>query len=385
MRILHIITGLDTGGAEMMLLKLLTGTAAHHEQVVISAAGQGTIGPRISGLGIPVVCLGLRRSAPNPIRVFFLRSLLRRFRPQLIQGWMYHGNVLASLASVLSVDPSPVLWNIQQSLYDISKEPWLTARVIRLGVPLSRRTAAIIYNSRTSAGQHEAFGYSRARRIVIPSAFDCEMFRPREEARQQVRAELGLGGATLLVGLVNRYHPMKDHPGFLKAAGMVSRRHPNVRFALVGKGVVRENPVLAQLISEYQLHDRTFFLGERADMSRLTAAFDIACSASAWGEGFSNAIGEAMACEVPCVVTDVGDSAYAVGDTGLSVPPGDPHSFAEALSRLIEAGPEYRRQLGAAARQRVQENFSLQEVVRSYEDLYQRHGAGDSLANGHLG
>lgn len=384
MRIMHVITGLGTGGAEMMLLKLLGGTASNYEQMVVSAADEGTIGPRILAVGIPVHSLGLRRQLPNPMRTFALRSLLRSFRPHLIQGWLHHGNLIASLAAAWSPDRAPLFWNIRQSLYDIATEPLLTAAVIRLGARLSRRPAAIIYNSRIGARQHEAFGYCGAQRVVIPNGFDCQIFHPDEEARRQVRAELGLDDSALLVGLVTRYHPMKDHAGFLKAAGLVARRHPEVRFLLVGTGVVREEPGLAQLIAEQQLHDRAFLVGERADIPRLTAALDIACSASAWGEGFPNVVGEAMACGVPCVVTDVGDSAYAVGETGFAVAPHDPQAFAQALSRLIEAGPEYRQRLGEAARRRVEKEFSLPAIVRRYEDLYQAHGGAQSATNGHL-
>jgi glycosyltransferase involved in cell wall biosynthesis len=175
---------------------------------------------------------------------------------------------------------------------------------------------------------------------------------------------------------------MKDHAGFLKAASLVARKHPEVRFLLVGTGVVKEQPALAQVIAEQHLQDRTFLLGERADIPRLTAALDIACSASAWGEGFSNVVGEAMACGVPCVVTEVGDSAYAVGQTGLVVPARNPQSLAQALSRLIEAGPEHRRQLGEAARRRVEKEFSLPAIVRRYEDLYQAHSSPHSATNG---
>jgi glycosyltransferase involved in cell wall biosynthesis len=371
-RIMHVITSLTTGGAEMMLLKLLSATNGRHAQAVVSLMDEGATGAHIANLGVPVRSLGMRRAAPNPLRALSIRFFARQFDPDLILGWMYHGNLMASLAGLSSRKETPVLWGIRSSLYDLALERRLTGAVIRLGALLSRRPVAIIYNSRTSAQQHEALGYCLARQVVIPNGFDCQMFCPDQEARGQVRSELGVGENAILVGLVARYHPMKDHPGFLRAAALVAEAHPSVRFVLIGRGL-KEQPALLALITELRMQDRFFLLGERHDIPRLTAALDVACSASAWGEGFSNAIGEAMACGVPCVVTDVGDSAYIVGGTGACVPPRHPEALAQAILQLISAGPEGRRQLGTAARRRIQDKFSLPAVVRQYEDLYSEH------------
>ena len=372
-RILHVITALPIGGAEMMLLKLLSATHGKYVQAVVSGKDEGTIGPRIKELGVPVHTLGLHPVAPNPLCAFSIRSLVREFRPHVIQGWMPHGNLVASFAGISSRDRVPVLWNIRMSLSDTHEEPRLTRTVIRLGALLSWHPKAIIYNSYYGAQQHGALGYRASKQVVIPNGFDCQVFRPDEKARRQVRTELGVSDDTILVGLVARYHPMKDHAGFLQAAGSVARSHPEAHFMLIGKGLTTEEPTLAKLIAEGQLKNRTSLLDERLDIAHLTAALDIACSSSAWGEGFSNAIGEAMACGVPCVVTDVGDSAYAVADTGFSVPPREPQALAEAIGRLISVGETGRRRLGEAARQRVESNFSLPAIARKYEDLYRQH------------
>ncbi len=373
MRIMHVITGLDTGGAEMMLLKLLSGRSEEFEPVVVSLTDEGVLGPRIKALGVPVYSLGLRTRLPNPLRLLSIRTITRRFQPQLIQGWMPHGNLVASLAGVLSRTRTAVLWNVRMSLYNIRAEPLLTAGAIRLGATFSRRPVAIVYNSQTGAGQHEALGYRAEKSVVIPNGFDCRMFRRDDEARQRVRAELGVDDATVLVGLVARFHPMKDHAGFLRAAGAVARKHPNLHIVLAGSGVTWAEPLLQKLIAEEQLQKQVFLLGERQDIPAITAALDIACSASAWAEGFSNAIGEAMACGVPCVVTDIGDSAYIVRDTGLVAPARNPEALAQAIRQLIEAGPAARRQLGDAARRRAESEFSLPAIVCRYEDLYRKH------------
>lgn len=372
-RILHVITGLSTGGAEMMLFKLLSKTHKSHVQTVVSMKDEGTIGPRIKALGVPVHTLNLGSTVPNPFCFFPMKSVVHQFRPDVIQGWMYHGNVMASLASKFSDSHPPVLWNIQQSVRRVSDYGWLTGLVIRFGAFISRDPAKIIYVSHTGAGQHASLGYLGEKKIVIPNGIDCETFHPDDEARRQARAELGMGEDNVLVGLVARYHPMKDHAGFLAAAGQLARTHPRVRFVLIGKGVTNDQPAIQQLVGKHDLQNRILLLGERHDTPQLTAALDIACSASAWGEALSVAIGEAMACGVPCVVTDVGDSSYLVGDTGISVPPREPQALAEALGKLVDAGPDYRHTLGDAARKRVENDFSLPAIVRRYEEVYEQY------------
>lgn len=370
MRILHVITSLGTGGAEMMLFKLLSAANREWAQAVVSIDNHPSIiAPRIAELGVEVQNLGVNRSIPNPLRALSIVAIAHRFRPDLIQGWMYHGNFVASYAAAREKRNLPVLWNIQQSLYDISRERWLTAAVIRMGIRYSQRPARIIYNSRTAARQHEKFGYSADKTIVIPTGYDCAVFHPDEQARRNVRKEMGVADDQVLVGLVARHHPMKDHAGFFHAARLVAQAHPSVRFVMIGRDTDAQSPV-ADLARGNQLEDRVFLLGERSDIPRLTAALDIACSSSAWGEGFSNTIGEAMACGVPCVVTDVGDSAYAVGDTGISVPPSNPQALADAISRLIASGLDHRRCLGQAARRRIEAEFSLPAIVHRYEELY---------------
>jgi glycosyltransferase involved in cell wall biosynthesis len=372
MRVMHVITGLSTGGAETMLLKLLSAASGSMEHVVVSLGEEGTIGPRIAALGVPVHCLGLRRNAPNPFRALSILPLARRIGPQLIQGWMYHGNLMASMAALALRHKPPVLWNIRQTVYDLRRERWLTAKFIRLGARLSSRPAAIIYNSQTSATQHESLGYGAEKRVIIPNGFDCQLLRPDEAARKAVRTELGIADDTVLVGLVARYHPMKDHVGFLQAAAMIARSYPQTRFVLAGAGVSSTQPELVKAIQQNELWD-CVMLGERSDIPRLNNAFDIGCSASAWGEGFSNSIGEAMACGVPCAVTDVGDSAYIVADTGLVSPPRAPEALAKAIAGLIEIGRSGRQQLGTKARQRIETEFSLLAIVRRYEGLYLTH------------
>jgi glycosyltransferase involved in cell wall biosynthesis len=371
--LMHVITGLSTGGAEMMLFKLLTlAKRGSCGAVVVSLMDGGTIGRRINALGVPVVTLGMRRGMPDPFALIRLARAVRRIRPIAIQGWMYHGNLAATLAARCTSDKIPVFWNIRQSLYEIRKERSITRLTIRLGSWLSSIPEKIIYNSKISALQHEAMGYKPEKSIVIPNGFDLQEFRPDSRIRQQIRRELGVPNDAVAIGLVARWHPMKDHANFLGAASLLLQQDPHVHFVLVGKGSTKNNGEVWKLASKLSPFDNIHLLGERRDIPDILASLDIATSSSAWGEGFPNVVGEAMACGVPCVVTDVGDSAVIVGETGLVVPPRAPADLATAWMKMIVFGREIRQRLGLAARQRVAENFALDVIFREYQALYDR-------------
>ena len=243
--------------------------------------------------------------------------------------------------------------------------------MIRTGALLSRLPAAIIYNSETSALQHEQLGYDPRRRRVIPNGFDCALFAPDAQARARMRTQLGLRDSDVVIGLVTRFHPMKDHLSFVAAASQVAAQHADARFLLVGRGVRSAEAGILAALEAADIHERAMVLDEREDMPDVYNALDIACSSSAWGEGFSNAIGEAMACGVPCVVTDVGDSAIIVAQTGMVVPIHDPAALAAAIGRLVAGGAQLRLAMGAAARLRIEQNYALPTVVAQYEALYE--------------
>jgi glycosyltransferase involved in cell wall biosynthesis len=211
---------------------------------------------------------------------------------------------------------------------------------------------------------------------VIPNGIDADVFAPSFEARASVRSELGLPAEALVIGMVGRYHRMKDHANFLRAAVSVSETHPEAHFILAGRGVDGDNRELRGLIDELGLSRRTHLLGQRHDVPRLTAALDVFTLSSRYGESFPNVIGEAMACAVPCVVTDLGDAAWIVGDTGRVVPPGDSDALARAWAEMIALGAEGRATLGRAALSRVGELFPVKSVVRRYEALYEAVLAG---------
>ncbi len=370
-KVFHIITGLDTGGAEAMLFKLLKATNAEVEAQVLSLMEGGANARRIETLGVPVGFLGMARgSIPGPEAIGRLRQVMREFRPDLVQGWMYHGNLAAWLAVRMCAPRPRLFWNLRQTLYDIRLESRQTRWLIRLGARLSPTADKIIYNSEVSARQHELAGYTAGKRVVIPNGFDIGIMEAQTDARQSVRKEFGFAPDALLVGQVARYHPMKGHLRMLLAAASVWQKNPRARFLLVGLGVTRNNLALADQIRALGLDEKVILAGERADIARLMAAMDILVSASEWGEGFPNVVGEAMACGTPCVVTDVGDSAWVVGECGRIVPPRDTDALSKTIvALLLDDG--LRKELGYKARQRIQDLFSIEKVSKSYLDLYQ--------------
>lgn len=370
-RVVHIINDLTVGGAEMMLYKLLSSTdrERYDTTVVTLSSGGDLLRERIERLGVSVQCVGMRPPAPSPASLLRLVKLVRGLDPDLIQGWMYYGNLGAQLAARFLPRAPATVWNVRQSVPSLAKEKTLTALAIRLGARLSKRPAAIIYNSEKSAAQHESLGYDGSRARILHNGFDTTAFVPSVEARAAVRAELGLAPDALLVGLIGRFHPAKDHANFLRAAAAVSETHREAHFALSGRGVHGGNEALCETIARLKLGRSVHLLGERQDVARLMASFDIAVSSSAQ-EGFPNVIGEAMSCGVPCVVTDVGDSAKLVGRTGLVVPPRNADALAQAMLELIRLGRKERAKLGEAARARIRENFLLSSVIARYEALY---------------
>ena len=373
MKILHLITGLSTGGAEMMLYKLVSKMDRNKFEIqVISLTDIGPIGEKIEDLGIPVRSLGIARGMPDPRMVFKLAKWFRRDIPDLIQTWMYHADLIGGLAAKIA-GGIPVIWNIRHSNLDPKVNKNTTLWTAKVCTKLSDwLPSKIVCCSYVSEQVHARLGYNQNKMVVIPNGFDLDVLSPDMNARKAIRKELELAEETTLVGLIARFNPQKDHQNFFQAAGLLHQNRPDVHFVLCGDGIDWNNSKLTEWIVDAEVKSVTHLLGHRSDIPSIQAALDIASSSSSSGEGFPNVIGEAMACEVPCVVTDVGDSAKIVDVTGIVVPPKDPQALAKGWERLIEMGAEARRKLGIAARKRIQANYSLAVITEQYEDLYHR-------------
>lgn len=370
--VVHLITALDAGGAQVMLCNLLSKTNREKfEPIVISMVDRGIFGDRIASLDVPLYTLGMDTGKSSIKSLWKLQGLLHQLKPDVIQSWMYHANIAAQISQLLSLTKVPVCWGIHHSIASLGSEKKLTIILIKLGVYLSYLTPKIVFVSQSSQQQHEALGYSARKSNVIPNGFDTSLFLPSPAARLGLRAELGLPEDVFLIGAIGRNHPMKDHANFIQAAALLLAHHPETHFLLIGSGLNNDNSTLVEQIEQLNIQDRVHLLGARNDISRLTAALDICSLSSAYGEAFPLVIGEAMSCGVPCVVTDVGDSAWIVGDTGRVVPPKNAPALAEAWQELIELDPQDREKLGKMARKRVIENFSIELIVDRYEEVYE--------------
>ncbi len=367
MRICHVITGLGSGGAEIALCRLLeTLQSPNFDHVVVTLGSQGALSERVAGSAV-LHHLHIRPGWAGPGDVLRLRRLLASEAPDLVHAWMYHAHLLTSLA--LWGRHVPHLWSVHHSLTDLATDKRMTRVVIRLNAMLSAQPRRVLYASQLSASQHEDYGFCRGRTVVIPNGYDTNALRPDPEARARIRRELEVTDDCMLIGMVARVHPTKDHGNFLRAARRFLDGHPRSAFVLVGDGATADNPELGRLIDAMQLQGHVRLLGRRTDISEINAAFDIATLASR-GEAFPNAIAEAMACGVPCVATNVGDVPIIVADTGVVVPPRDPVALSEGWNELASLAPRDRRNLGARARHRIVNYYTGSLRTRRYSELY---------------
>lgn len=371
-RIIHITSGLTSGGAEWMLYRLLRATdRTLFTPHVISLTGLDQIGPRIEDLGIRVTALGVSRANPNPLSIMDVTRAIRAFRPEVIQTWMYHADLMGGIAARFN-DSIPVAWGLHHTDHAPGSTSHRTRLVIRSCARLSSYLPQrIICCSNATLAVHAEIGYDRSRMLVIPNGFDISIFRPESDARNSLRRELGVPEDTQLVAMLGRYHPQKDHRNFLDAARILAAGAPRAHFVLCGDEVDWNNRELVDLVTERGIRDRVHLLGQRDDVPRILAALDAGSTSASHGEAFPLVIGETMACGVPCVVTDVGDSALIVGDTGIVVPPRAPEALAAGWLKLLELTPDEHIQLGAEARTRVEENFEIGKIAGRFADVHQ--------------
>lgn len=371
LRVAHIITGLEVGGAELMLARLVASPELEGiEQSVWSLTTRGPVSEQIERAGVPVVALGMDPRTAGIDGLGRLVRALRSYRPDVTQTWLYHADLLGGIAGRLV--GSPVVWNLRMGNLDVSGGRRTNA-VARLCGPLSRSVPnSIVSNSEEGVHFHAGLGYDADRALVIPNGFDVERFRPDPDAGRHLRAELGVPAEVSLVGVIARLHPQKDHRGFLRALAMIRSEHPAVVGVLCGRGCSGESDVLGRWIREEHLEGSVRLLGVRPDVERVIAGLDVLVCPSAFGEAFPNAVGEALSCGVPVVATDVGDTAALLRGIGSVVPASDPRALAEAVLGVLRE-PEAERQTRAeAGRRRVVDRWSMPVVAEAYRALWEQ-------------
>lgn len=366
--ILHVITTLQTGGAERMLTRVIQETRMQAQHAVIALAPGGQFYDELKAAGIPIFIFPITNPVQALLKLFGLANFVTRQKADTICGWMTHGNAIAALIKLYSFSRAKLVWHIRMTLYDFPNETFGQKIGLWFCKLLSWAPDVILYNSAEGRRQHEAFGFRAQRGALIDNGFDLDVLKPDEDLRRQTRQQLGVRDQEILIGLVARYHPMKNHKLFLEAAAQIHQQFSNSKFLFAGLDCDANNQELAALLERYGLRNAAILLGPRTDISAINNALDIAVNTSSWGEAFSNTLAEAMACGTPCVATDIGGAAHIIADTGIIVPPNDPAALTAAIAGMIGKCANLR----AAARERIARHFDIIHIAQKYLAYYRR-------------
>ncbi len=374
MKILHGITSLDKDGAQQMLLRLIQGLDSNNfNHVIISLRERMPLADDFERLGVKVYCLGMAPARPSLQALVRLRRIISDESPDIIHSWLYHANCAVVCAMAGMAKKIPIIWGIRGSLDSGWLRGFSTALVIRLSALLSRFADVITFNSRISIVQHKEAGYVCKDCRYIPNGFQLERFQPQESCAAIIKGKYNIPDDYTLVGIAGRYNQAKDYPGFLRAMRLVVDSRPNVAALLMGRGVDQNNLEMADLMDQLKLGSNVYLLGAQDDLGKILPALDVFCSSSVT-EGFPNVVAEALACGVPCVVTDVGMSAELVRGAGIVVPARDVKALADGILSLVALSSDERKKLGTNGRQKICQEYDLSSVVRHYHDLYHEVG-----------
>ncbi len=372
MRVLHVTNELGRGGAEAIVFGLIAATHPRITHCVVALHHDGAFGDRLREMGVPVDILGMPRGRLRLAGFWRLRQIIRAFKPDVVQTRLYHSDLLGGLAAFLAGWPTTI-WGLHSMELGPLRSTWKT-RVVRClcAYPFRWLPSAIVADAAATAKLHAALGYSKDKMTVIQNGVDLSQFHRDVPARTRLREALGVSSDVILLGLVARWHPLKDHSNLLQALSIVKNR-PGARIfrcALAGEGMTTGNADLMTLLRHNGLTDDVILLGPRADISAVMNALDLHVLSSS-AESLPFAVIEAMACETPCVLTNVGDAAVIVGDTGWVVPPMAPHALATAIEAAMAAiAADGKAALGKQCRMRAVKSFGLEAMARAYEDRW---------------
>lgn len=362
MKILFVITGLNQGGAEEMLYKLLFNINRNKFQcAVVSLKDAGVYREKISALNIPVHCLNKKvLSGLVAYTKFF-----RKYKPDIIQGWMYHGNLL-SIISKLFYSKVKIIFNIRCSLNNIKDQKPLTQCIIKLNTFFSYFVEKVINNSRVSIIQHRNIGFCKKNELYIANGFRSEIFNPNIKMYNNFRKQHNLEHNVKIIGNVARFHPVKNHIGLIDIFSRIKALYKKkITLVMAGKNIDKNNRELMDEIYRLHLENDCILLGQ-VNSFEIIPAFDVYCSSS-WAEGFPNVLGEAMLCGVPCVATDVGDCKTIINDFGFVASVGDYEALAKGCIEMLSVSAEKKRLM----RQHIIDNYSIENITKQYEDLYE--------------
>lgn len=370
-KILHVITGLNDGGAEAVLFRLCSFDKSSRH-AVISLMDSGKYGRLLKAGGVDLYCLNIPAGKVRLLALFKLYKLMRQLKPDVVQTWMYHadliGGVIAKLAGIKNI-----VWGVHHTTLVKGESKRSTILIARLNALISsfipRR---IIYCAVKSRQVQESLGFSIPKGRVVANGYDVNDFFPNANAGITFRQNVGVADQKFLIGHVGRYDPQKDHKTLLLSVCELLNSNTEFEIVLVGTHLDENNFVLSNIIDENNL-SCVRRLGRRSDIPSVMSGFDVFVLSSAFGEAFPNVLNEAMACGTPCITTDVGDAAIIVGNTGWVVPPKNPQALAKAMLEAMEEkqiNPEGWQARKRACRQRIIDNFSIEKMVSGYQKVW---------------
>ena len=362
-KLAFLIRSLDYGGAERHLLTLarFLDKERFHVTVLYFYPG-GRLEEELRESGVRLSLFRQKRALGFVGFLWRLVRQLRALRPEVLHSFLVEPNLLGVLLKPL-LRGTKIIWGVRASVIDFANYDWFARLNFRLQCFFSRFSDLIIFNSDAGRAHHLSEGFPAGKSLVIHNGIDIERFKPERVAGRELRAELGIPEEALVIGHVARLDPVKDHDTFLRAAALLCRERSDVRFLVVGGGPEESVARLQTLTTELGINERVIWAGARARMTDVYSALDVFASSSL-SEGFPNVIGEAMACGVPCVVTDAGDSSLIVGDTGIVVAPQSPDALAQALGSMLESNI---KELGERARERIVVNFAVARMIEETE------------------
>jgi glycosyltransferase involved in cell wall biosynthesis len=368
-RVCHVIVGLDIGGAETMLKRLIeSNPASISETVVVSLTSLGAIGDALSSQGVRIHALGMSTALNFPITLWRLIRLIRKYRPAIVQTWLYHADLLGGLAARIAGSCS-IVWNVRSTAIPqgaLSVTYW----IIRLCAIVSHFIPdRIICCANAAKTAHIKLRYAADKMIVISNGYDFSAFDQYSNSRVKARLELGLDHTDILIGVVGRFDPLKDFNNFVTAASHMAAKRSDVKFVMVGRGNEWSNLTLRSWIEEAGLLEQFKLLGQQTTVGYFLSAMDIFCLSSV-NEAFPNVVVEAMTIGLPCVVTRAGDAADILGDDDFVVPVKDSISLADALLRMCDHDPVDRKMLGDRNAKRVRQEYEIEKIMRKYEEVY---------------
>jgi glycosyltransferase involved in cell wall biosynthesis len=357
--VLFINRRFEQGGAEKQLIELLRGIDKNRFSVAVATFyGGGPLANEMLAIeGLRWIPLHKRGRWDVLPFLWRLWRAGREFRPQIIHGYMGVANHLALFLGKLL--RAKVVWGIRSSDMDFRHYDWLSSLSFKLERFLSGFVDLFLANSKTGGQFQVARGFPEERMLVVPNGIDVQSFRPDADARKRIRKEWGVAECEILIGLVARFDPVKDHPTFLRAVARSTG--DNVRFVCIGWGPDAYQAELRRMAHGFGVDNRIIWAGARGDMPEVYNGLDL-LTLSSISEGFPNVVAEAMSCGTPCVVTDVGDSAWIVGDTGIVVPSKAPQALAAGWKDMIER-LRADDSLRAKARWRIADNFRRELLV----------------------